>query len=163
MTCANCHPLASGPVGAVLDVSLLPPARLDIAARHYLGVPFLHQGRDLRIGIDCVGLLVLAARDCELHSLAAHDFTEYQRNPSAQEFERRLRAALGEPASCCPLPGDVVSIDFFGQTRHVGIVGEDSGCLTLIHTYNRPAKVIEHGIDDRWRRRITGIYRVEAA
>lgn len=157
--CKDCHPLANRPVVVTtLDLSKLDGPRLDIAARRYLGVPFLHQGRDPSVGIDCVGLLVLAARDCELHELAAQDFTSYARNPAHGELERRLGAALG-PSVCCPLPGDVVSVDFKGQTRHVGIVGEHNGRLTLIHTYT--SAVIEHGIDDKWRRRITGIYRLE--
>lgn len=134
--------------------------RLDIAARSYLGVPFLHQGRNPAVGIDCVGLLVLAARDCGLHELAAQDFTAYDRNPAMGQLESRLQAALGNPLRVLT-PGCVVSVDFFGQTRHVGIIGEDAGRLTIIHTYNRPAMVIEHGIDAKWLRRITGAYRVE--
>lgn len=159
MACTNCHPLANSPVVTTLDLSKLGP-RLDLAARRYLGVPFLHQGRDPSIGIDCVGLLVAAARDCGLQELAAHDFASYGRDPSNGELEARLRAAFGGPVSCCPLPGDVVSVDFKGQTRHVGVIGADGDRLTLIHTYKAPAKVIEHGLDDKWRKRITGIYRM---
>jgi cell wall-associated NlpC family hydrolase len=161
--CKDCLPLANSPVATVLDASLLPPVRLDVAARAYLGVPFLHQGRDPRVGIDCVGLLVQSAKDCGWESLLAHDFTGYARNPAHGELERRLRDALGRPPACCPRPGDVVSIDFKGQTRHVAIVGVlPDGRLSLIHTYNAPAKVIEHGLDEKWRKRITGIYRLEA-
>lgn len=134
--------------------------RLDIAARKYLGVPFLHQGRNPRIGIDCVGLLVLSAIDCGLQELAACDFTSYSDNPSRGQLEVKLREAFGEPVEHLA-PGDVVSVNFIGMTRHVGIIGEKSGRLILIHTYKAPAKVIEHGIDDKWRKRITGIYRME--
>lgn len=135
--------------------------RLDHAARRYLGTPFLHQGRDPTRGIDCIGLLVAAAKDCGLHGLAAHDFTGYARNPAAQVLESRLSAALSSADDL--QPGYIVSVDFFGKTRHVGIIGEHCGRLTIIHTYNRPSKVIEHGIDEKWLRRIKGIYRVEAA
>lgn len=150
-------PLDSGPVVAS------PAPRLDIAARAYLGTPFLHQGRDPAIGIDCVGLVALCVRDCGLSHLLSHDFTSYHRNPAHGELERRLRAALGAPVTGGLRPGDVVSMSFAGQTRHVGVIGAaPDGRPSLIHTYNKPAKVIEHGIDDKWRRRITGIYRVES-
>lgn len=135
--------------------------RLDEAARHYLGTPFLHQGRDATCGIDCIGLLVLAAKDSGLNALASHDFNGYARNPAGQVLESRLSAALVRVDDL--KPGDIVSVDFFGKTRHVGIIGEHNGRLTIIHTYNRPAKVIEHGLDEKWIRRIKGIYRVEVA
>lgn len=157
-SCKDCHPLANRPVVTALDLTKLGP-RLDVAARRYLGVPFLHQGRNPAIGIDCVGLLVLAARDCGLNDLAAHDLTSYARNPAKGELERRLRAALSPVSE--PIPGDVVSISYHGQTRHVAIVGERNGRLTLIHTASNVGRVVEHGLTDQWRSRITGIYRVE--
>lgn len=35
------------------------------AARGYVGCPWKHQGRS-RLGLDCIGLVVLALRDCGL-------------------------------------------------------------------------------------------------
>lgn len=137
------------------------PVGLDVAARRYLGVPFLHQGRDPSVGVDCVGLLHLAVRDCGHHALLSHDITSYDRNPANGELESRLRVALvpvDELSAGC-----VATFNFFGQTRHVGIIGSVAGRLTLIHAYGRPNKVIEHGLDDKWRRRISGIYRVGGA
>lgn len=136
--------------------------RLDIAARKYIGVPFRHQGRNPDIGIDCVGFLVVSAIACGLHNLVAHDFTGYARNPAHGALESRLRAAFGSPISSSPIPGDVVSISYHGQTRHVAIVGERNGRLTLIHTASNVGRVVEHGLTDQWRSRITGIYRLEA-
>jgi cell wall-associated NlpC family hydrolase len=143
--------------------------RLDLAARAYLKwgpdekpVPFLHQGRDPNVGIDCVGLLVLAARGCGLDELTAHDISDYARDPARGELEARLRKAFGAPVRDLS-PGCVVSIEFHKPaTRHVAIVGEHPHGLSLIHTYKSPAQVIEHGLDDKWRKRITGIYRMEA-
>lgn len=134
--------------------------RLDIAARKYVGVSFLHQGRNPDIGVDCVGLAkIVAVDDCGLHRLAQHDLTNYARNPNGGELERRMQAAFGPPVSELS-PGRLVTIDFYGQSRHVGIVGEHNGRLTLIHAYGRPPRVVEHGLDEKWRRRITGIYEV---
>lgn len=135
--------------------------RLDIAARKYIGVPFLHQGRNPAAGLDCVGLAKQIFMDCGLHEIAAYDLTTYARNPNGGELERRMRAAFGESVKELS-PGCLVTIDFYGQARHVGIVSlMNDGRLGIIHAYGRPPRVIEHGIDAKWRRRITGIYRVE--
>lgn len=135
--------------------------RLDEAARRYIGVKFLHQGRNPGIGVDCVGLASVVAKDCGLHWLAEHDLTTYARNPNGGELERRMRAAFGPPVREL-LPGYLVTIDFYGQSRHVGIVSlMEDGRIGLIHALGSPPEVVEHGIDERWRRRISGIYRVE--
>lgn len=135
--------------------------RLDLAARKYIGVSFKHQGRNPEIGVDCVGLAAIVISDCGLDWLAKHDLTTYARNPNGGELERRMVAAFGATVNEIA-PGRLVTIDFYGQSRHVGIVGEHNGRLTLIHSYGRPPRVIEHGIDAKWRRRITGIYEVRA-
>lgn len=161
-SCNDCHPLANHPVVTALDLEKLDGPRLDLAARKYVGTPFLHQGRDPSVGVDCVGLASVLLRECGLTELASHDLTNYAKNPNGGELERRMQAAFGPPVKDLA-PGCLVTIDFYGQSRHVGIVGEHNGRLTLIHAYGRPPRVIEHGIDDAWRRRITGIYRVGGA
>lgn len=161
-SCDDCHPLANRPVVTALDLEKLGGPRLDLAARKYVGTPFLHQGRDPSVGVDCVGLASVLLRECGLHDLASHDLTNYARNPNGGELERRMQAAFGPPVKDLA-PGCLVTIQFYGPTRHVAIVGEYNGRLTLIHAYGRPPQVIEHGIDDKWRRRITGIYRVGGA
>lgn len=151
--CAHCRDKAARADIAPNNV------RLDLAARQYLGVPFLHQGRNPAVGIDCVGLGQLACRD---FGVATPDWTDYGRNPANGILEKRLRALFGEPV-CCVSPGCIVSIDFAGQTRHVAIVGEHPHALSLIHTSSSVGRVVEHSLTDTWRKRITGIYRVEAS
>lgn len=136
--------------------------RLDEAARAYVGTPFRHQGRNPLIGLDCVGLLVCAAYDCGL-AITDHDSTAYGRDPAHGLLEARLELAFGPPVSGPLQPGDVVTIDFKGATRHVAIVAERAGGgLNLIHTNHSAQRVTEAILDERWRRRITRIYRVAA-
>ena len=132
--------------------------RLDIAARAYLGTPFRHQGRNPALGIDCVGLLVCAANDCG-HSTEA-DATDYGRDPVNGVLQARLLAAFG-PAlpSAAMQPGDVAAIAFAGAVRHVGVIGEHTDGLSLIHTNSAVGRVTEAQIDARWQRRIVAIYR----
>lgn len=54
-------------------------------------------------------------------------------------------------------PGDVLTLKVETAPCHVAIVGQrPDGVLTLIHAYSGGlAKVVEHPIDYRWRRRIS--------
>lgn len=127
------------------------------AARTYLGVPFGHQGRNPAVSIDCIGLLVLAFRDAGL-SVDAFDCADYGRDPHDGLLEWHLSAAFGSPVSGLQ-PDDVVAIAYGRPIRHVGIIGTDGERLTLIHTDSNVGRVVEHGIDARWRRRIRRVYR----
>lgn len=163
MACTDCREKVAARAGVPVDPCDCC-VRLDLAARAYLGTPFLHQGRNPAIGIDCVGLGQLACRDCGVET---PDWTDYWRDPARGVLEKRLRQVFGDPVRHLS-PGCIVSIDFAGQTRHVAIVGQlADGRLSLIHTASNvrcgkeSGRVVEHSLDDRWRKRITGIYRVE--
>lgn len=158
MGCANCQRKARTVAEAIEPT---PIVRLDHAARPYLGTPFLHQGRNPKVGVDCVGLLRLCADDLGLPHVA-FDRADYDRNPANGALERQLRAAFGAPV-CCLQPGCIVTIDFKGATRHVGIVGEHPDGLSLIHTNSSVGRVTERRITPAYMKHITGIYRIVVA
>lgn len=133
--------------------------RLDEAARGLLGVPFRHQGRNPAIGIDCIGLIVVAGLRAGL-AFPAFDSTAYSEDPALGLLEAHLSAALGTPVAKDSLQaGDIVSIDYKGETRHVGIVAEHPHGLSLIHTNMAVGEVTEARINEKWLRRIVGVYR----
>lgn len=155
--CQDCR----ATVAARVPVPLLLPTgvvRLDEAARAWLGVPFVHQGRT-REGLDCIGLLVKAAEGC---GLPISDRTDYPRNPSANKLDLCLKEQLRGPLPKSDMrAGDVVSIEFRGAPRHVAIIGEHDGRLTLIHTSFGVGRVVEHSIGSgNWLPRIHAVYRV---
>lgn len=127
---------------------------LDHYAREYIGVPWKHQGRS-RLGIDCIGLVVVCARSC---GLAVRDRTDYGRDPDGTilvALAAHLVPSDGMSA------GDVALLEYArGIPRHVGIIGEQPEGLSLIHADSRAGKVVEHLIDARWRRRIVGVWRL---
>lgn len=127
------------------------------AARGYLGVPWVHQGRS-RVGLDCIGLPVLAWADC---GRPVADVTTYGRSPHGGLLERHLRATFGPPVPKTDMAdGDVVAIAYKVQVRHLGIVGTyPSGGLSLIHTDQMVGRVTEHRIDAAWLDRIKAVYR----
>lgn len=143
-------------------------------ARALLGVPFQHQGRDARVGLDCIGLLACVFADTPY---AAHDARDYAPDPHDGLLEGRLRACFGEPVVAAPgrepVPlerlreGDVVALRYEHAIRHVGLIGAvqygSERHLTLIHTDNMVGRVVEHRIDIKWARRIALVFRPEIA
>lgn len=91
-------------------------------ARHALelqGTPFRHQGRNPAVGLDCVGLVYVAAKRS---GLIVDNFTGYPPCPSPMVVMRELRKRfdlIPEPAV-----GDVVLLKDTrtGAARHVGVV-----------------------------------------
>lgn len=135
------------------------------AGRGYIGTPFRHRGRS-RLGVDCVGLGVLAYADC---GVTVPDFRLYGREPHRDGLVARMALALGEPVAVAPVAvagladGDVVVMRFSVQPHHVGIVGErDYGgvlALTLIHADGEVGRVHEQRLTPDMAARITHVFR----
>lgn len=134
--------------------------RLVDAARGCVGTPFHHGGRVKGVGLDCVGLLVVAGREC---GLEIEDDPFYP--PNDDNFER-LRPALERHCRKVMLgddmrPGDVVLFRRIGGPRplfnHVGIFTGGG----FVHAWSTPSvkAVVETPLDDYWRRSIAGAYR----
>lgn len=126
-------------------------------ARSLIGVPWTHQGRDISIGIDCVGLLIFAFEiDLEAET------TTYGRHPHSGLIAERLEVHFGSPIIDDIKVGDVVLLGFGvnGVPRHVGIIGDYfHGGLSIIHTDSIVGKVVEHPFDEKWQRRVRAVYR----
>lgn len=125
-------------------------------ARALLDVPWVHQGRDPAVGIDCVGLVLIAFEH--------DDPTVYGREPHGGLLESRLEAGFGPPAEGPMRVGDVALMAYGrseqGARRHVGIIADYAyGGLSIIHTDSVVGRVVEQPIDAKWMRRIKAVYR----
>lgn len=146
---------------------------LHVAARRYLGTPWIHRGRDPARGLDCVGICVVAAIDC---GWDVQDLAHYSRNPKGGVLDAMLEQNCGKPVAGEPVrladlrANDIVAMHFDSQrvkrgipsewpVRHVGIVGQVDGVLTLIHTMREMHGVAEHRIDAETLARIAAVYR----
>jgi len=101
---------------------------LIACAREYIGTPFHHQGRARGVGIDCVGLVVCAARDS---GLAVNDRTDYQRDPDGVTLVGMIAEQLDPVPLADRRAGDVLAFWVVspGMPQHIGIcTGE-----TMIH------------------------------
>lgn len=125
--------------------------RADIVAcaRSYLGVRWHHQGRS-RAGLDCIGLVIVVAREL---GLSDYDIDGYGRVPDGSS----LRATMCEQMDLLkrpPLPGDVLLFQFQRNPLHTAIV-TDTG---MVHAFANVRKVVEHRVDDVWRSRLVAAF-----
>lgn len=93
------------------------------------GVPFLHQGRDPRTGLDCVGLLVALGQKIGYPEI--FDVEGYRRTPSANV----IKSVLGQNCDEIPIEqagvGDIFLMRMHGRKpRHTSILIEDAEDLT---------------------------------
>ena len=122
------------------------------AARACLNTPFHHQGRVQGVGLDCIGLVIIALRKV---GVEVQDRTDYGRRPDGKSLVAALEA---HGAVCVDVwqAGDILLFRYDRQPQHVALVtGEDS----MIHSFAPAGKVVETVIGDYWKRRLTGVYR----
>ncbi len=125
------------------------PLEFVAAARAYIGTPFVHQGRS-RHGLDCVGLVVCAARDA---GLSLVDRMDYSPDPGSLLIKELVLQLVEVPDK---QPGDVLLMRFQGEPQHSAVLAGD----TVIHGYATVGKVVEHRLDAKWQRRIVSVYRL---
>lgn len=117
---------------------------LVMAARSWIGTPYLHQGRN-RFGVDCIGFPIAVLRELDLLPKGFQDYRSYGRTPSGQMepiVERyATRVAL-------PRPGSLLLIRWpkTKQASHAAII---TG-RTMLHSYQRAGGVVEHGFRGPW-------------
>ena len=105
-----------------------------------------------------MGLPLLVMRD-----LGIADFCEEYKSYSAQPIGRYVHEQCQKHLIEKPIEeiqaGDLVTLRVPTVPCHTGFIGERDGVLTLIHAYNGgPKKVIEHVLDQKWFRRIEGVF-----
>ena len=128
------------------------------AAREWIGTRWHHQGALKGIGCDCIGLIAGVARELGIPEAARFRadprFRGYGRTPEPN----MLRAAIAEYLNVAESeqPGDILLMRFDAEPQHFGFV---SASDYMIHAYAQARKVVENRIDDKWRRRIVGVYR----
>lgn len=132
------------------------------AARSLIGVPWVHQGRHAALGVDCIGVGVIYLQS---KGYVISDRSDYTRDPNGN-MRKELVRTMGEPiaegagAGNYAQPGDVVWMEFSKhKPRHIGVISSHPHGLTVIHADNSAGKVVEHLIDNRWNRRIVGVWR----
>jgi cell wall-associated NlpC family hydrolase len=125
------------------------------AARNWMGVRWVHQGRS-RMGVDCVGLVLVAA--CDM-GIIIPDLTGYRRTPHPDVFVNHVRQVT-IPATQ-PLPGHIGVFRDGNQPCHVGIFAERHDKPSLIHAYIGTGKVMEEPFIHEWPSKLMEIRAIE--
>ena len=138
---------------------MIVAADVVAAAQSWVGVPWRHQGRS-REGVDCLGLLIVVARDLGIDrgiDLDAPAFRAYRRLPPAglagKLAEHLDRATIIEPGT--------IGLFALAETQpaHVGIFAPGPGSgLDLIHAYAPAKAVVRHRLTDDWRQNLRALF-----
>jgi len=126
-----------------------------LAARSCLETPFRHQGRQIGVGLDCAGLLIVVAQQLGLDPV---DVDGYGRSPAGGLLESALdRQTCLQPVTDISTrqPGDLLLLRFSADPQHLAI---DAGA-TMIHAYAKVGKCCEHRLSLQWAARIVRVYR----
>jgi len=144
-------------------------------ARTWIGTPYHHAARAKGAGVDCVGLIVGAAR--ELGVSVPSDTTSYGRGDNLA----LMHAGLSEFCDCFESglvpdrqPGDILIFRGGSILHHIALYCglkdsglKDSGLKdsgdeaeTMIHVYNTVGKVVEQPITPEWERLLFRVYRL---
>jgi len=129
--------------------------RIVKEARSYIGTPFEHQGRLKRCGVDCVGILIGVAH---MLRLTNHNYKGYSRFPEGDELIKKLDSVLIRIPTDEIQDGDVLVFSISRRTKipqHVALKTD----IGMLHTYQTIGKVVEHGLTQKWRRRLCAAYR----
>jgi len=126
------------------------------AARECLDTPFVHQGRILGHALDCAGVAVHVARRCGEN---VNEPAAYSRWPNKAMLEWWLEQQPFLERAAPAAAGDLLLMRFSGEPQHLAVyTGEN-----IIHAYQAAGRVVEHVLDDKWRRRIVRVYRFKDA
>lgn len=131
-------------------------------ARRWVGTPWRHQGRS-EAGIDCAGLPIAIAKELGLADVRV---SGYGRQPDGRTLRSICRRYMRPVEVSEMSPGDVVTMRFPGavdESHLAVVVDHPRRGLGIVHALNAKdgrGRVVEHGLDDAWRSRITAVYRL---
>lgn len=132
-------------------------SRPVLAARGWIGTPYVHQASVKGAGCDCLGLLRGVWRD--LFGAEPEAVPAYTRDWSEPQGDERLFRAAVRHLSRKPLghaaPGDVLLFRMRegAVAKHVGLQAEIGPSPTFIHAYSGHG-VIESALSAPWARRV---------
>lgn len=113
------------------------------AVRECVGTRFRPQGRLSGVGLDCVGVVLVAARAAGCRSVALPGYALGGEHDAL--IEPALRAA-GGAAITMPRVGDVLVLAPSPGQRHLAVVTPAG----VVHAHAGPGRVVEGPVDAGW-------------
>ena len=132
-------------------------SKLVEAARGMIGTPFKHQGRLPGVGVDCAGMVICALADV---GVSIREVKGYGRLPAHGVFMGVVEESFDRIEQADIQAGDLMVFAFRSEPQHIAIVSCVDPVL-IIHAYSEIGRVVEHGMDETWQKRLRGCYRVK--
>ncbi|MEX1034648.1 MAG: NlpC/P60 family protein [Sneathiella sp.] len=114
--------------------------RIIEGARGWIGTRWQHQGRSRAGGVDCIGLIVMVAREL---GIPVQDVTGYRRRQDGRQFLSEIHKQLEIIPSTDWKKGDIGVFKESSFPIHVGFLGWRNDIATVIHAHARRRQVIE--------------------
>lgn len=135
--------------------------RADIisAALSLQEVRYQHAGWTREGGVDCIGVIVVAAREAGASGVP-DSWSGYSENPNPAEFVDSMRRYMDEIDPAEVRDGDVPYMWWDRHSKvpqHVGILVPGD---RIVHAYREAGKVVVSPMGKQWRRRIVHAFRV---
>lgn len=125
------------------------------AARRWIGVKWKHQGRT-RSGIDCLGLIVLVAKELGISQV---DQKTYSPRPDGSSLVKRFGEEMDEIPLTEIRQGDVILFADSSFPCHVAFVSEKYGKKYIIHAHATRRQVLEERYAYEWLDKARKAYR----
>ena len=139
--------------------SAVIPDDIVAEARSWLGTPYRHQASLKHIACDCIGYCAGVAANCGVREAAAWAADQRRGSYARSPDVAMLRAAAGDYLDEIPRAdagaGDLFLMRLRRLPQHFAICAGE----TILHAYASVGRVVEHRLDDVWRRRIIAAYR----
>lgn len=123
-----------------------------------LGVPWVHGGRDRKLGLDCQGVILESYYPAgwQPKDKEAVDDLSYGRHPSVERMKKVLEGEGEKFGVCDIIPGDVILFKPFHLALATSVSG---GRVYFIHSNQKIGKVTHTHLDESWKRRYIQSYR----
>ena len=124
------------------------------AARACVGTRFRVQGRTPGLGLDCVGVVLVAARAA---GIVPASLSAYALGSDHEADIEPVLAQVGCKFVVSALPGDILVIAPSTRQRHLAIVTKAG----VVHAHAGLGRIVEGPVDAGWA--IVGAYRLPGA
>ena len=136
--------------------------RMDAVAeaRTWIGTPFRHQGCLKGVACDCIGLVkgvgvALGLVEYDDKHPKTKPYLNYRLMPDSKKMREGLGVFLVPIAVTEATLADILFLAWTKEPQHVALISDHG----IIHSYSGVGKVVEHALDESWKRRITAAYR----
>lgn len=130
--------------------------RIAEQARTWIDTKFVHHGRlkkngDFDGGCDCLGLLIGVLRELQI-DVDFSDDKNYSRIINDDILINNCEKYLNEKSISNLETGDIAIFQFRKKLppQHLGIISKMDDKITLIHSYSKVGRIVEHGLDEIW-------------